>query len=355
MLTPSTESGADIAPDRTSSRRARAQDLEDLMMMEAIRLSLAAEEERKRKEEKGARKEGKKRAKEAKKEAKAADKAARKNSGGNSSLYPVGSNDSSTTWATSSMARSTSNLGQQPSIPEEEVQGKGKAPAQDFAGFKPIAEATSTLNTEIRDNGLNNEAGRRTSGSPPATSSAARHLEASRANLQPSTSSPIPMPSPLQQKEVSNTSSVASSFNDSAAQTPNIQSADGSALDVSTPDGGTDTPQSSNEPLLNFRSLAAMIGEEDEKNSISKQSDHIEHAEQPESLKDSQATLTRNRGDSGESSSSSQPPPPSYTSGVKESNEDEIQPLPRVVPEVESKNAVDVNVLDRSRGYEATH
>lgn len=329
------------------------------MMMEAIRLSLAAEDERKRKEEKGARKEGKKRAKEAKKEAKAADKAARKNSGGNQSLYPVGSNDSSTTWATSSMARSTSNLGQQPSIPEEEVQGKGKAPAQDFAGFKPIAEATSTLNTELRDDDTNNDSGRRKSGSPPAVSSAARHLEASRANLQPSTSSPIPMPmpSPLLNKEPSNTSSIASSFNDSATQTPNVASAGGSALDVSTPDGGTDTPQSSNEPLLNFRSLAAMIGEEDEKMLNSKQDDHIEHAEQvqPENEKDGKTSLTRNRGDSGESSSSSQRHPPVYTSDVKANDDDEIQPLPRVVPEVESKSAVDVNVLDQGQGYGATH
>ncbi|KAM0720675.1 hypothetical protein Q7P37_004812 [Cladosporium fusiforme] len=350
-----TESGADIAPDRTSSRRGRVQDLEDLMMMEAIRLSLAAEDERKRKEEKGARKEGKKRAKEAKKEAKAADKAARKSSGSNQSLYPVGSNDSSTTWATSSMARSTSNLGQQPSIPEEEIHGKGKAPAQDFAGFNPITEATSTLNTELRDTDPSNEPGRRTSGSPPGTSSAARHLEASRANLQPSASSPIPMPSPLQQKEPSNTSSTASSFNDSTAQSPEGPSAGGSALDVSTPDGGADTPQTSPEPLLNFRSLAAMIGEEEEKNLARKQSEHIEDADQPRPVNDAQATLRRNRGDSGESSSSSQPPPPSYSSDTKAGDEDEIQPLPRVVPDVESKNAVDVNVLDRSHGYEATH
>lgn len=325
------------------------------MMMEAIRLSLAAEEDRKRKEEKGARKEGKKRAKEAKKEAKAADKAARKNSGSNQSLYPVGSNESSTTWATSSMARSTSNLGQQPAIPEEEVQDKGKAPAQDFAGFKPISETTSTINTEMRENDADNDSGSRISGSPPATSSAARHLEESRANLQPSTSSSIPMPSPLQQKEPSNTSSIASSLNESASQTPNIPSTGGSALDVSTPDGGTDTPQSLNEPLLNFRSLAAMIGEEDEKNEASKQNDHIEHAEQPDHKNESQATATRNRGNSGESSSSSQQQAPVYSSDVKKADEDAIQPLPSVVANVESKNALGVNVVDRGQGYEATH
>lgn len=323
------------------------------MMMEAIRLSLAAEDERQRKEEKGARKEGKKRAKEAKKEAKIAEKAekaARKNSGGAQSLYPVGSNDSSTTWATSSMARSTSNLGQQPPIPEEDVQGKGKAPAQDFAGFKPLSDPTSTLNTEVRDSELNTQT--------TAPSSAARHLEESRANLQPATASSIPMPSPLlPQREPSNTSSMASSLNDSAPPTSNLPSAGGSALDVSTPNPGTDTPQStSNEPLLNFRSLAAMIGEEDEKNTAAKESDqqHIEHAPVPAAAPhgQQQQAATRLRNNSGESSGSaaSRQPPPVY-------DEDEIQPAPptaRVVPDVESKNAVGVNVLDGRMGYEAT-
>lgn len=322
------------------------------MMMEAIRLSLAAEDERQRKEEKGARKEGKKRAKEAKKEAKIAEKAgkaARKNSGGAQSLYPVGSNDSSTTWATSSMARSTSNLGQQPPIPEEDVQGKGKAPAQDFAGFKPLSDPTSTLNTEVRDSEPNTQT--------TAPSSAARHLEESRANLQPTTASSIPMPSPLlPQREPSNTSSMASSLNDCAPPTSNLPSAGGSALDVSTPNPGTDTPQStSNEPLLNFRSLAAMIGEEDEKNAAAKESDqHIEHAPAPTAPAEvQQQQTTRLRNNSGESSSSASAPrqsPPVY-------DEDEIQPAPptaRVVPDVESKNAVDVNVLDGRMGYEAT-
>ncbi len=48
-------------------RSNRIDDLEDMMMMEAIRLSLAAEEERKRKAEKEAAKEAKKKAKEEKK------------------------------------------------------------------------------------------------------------------------------------------------------------------------------------------------------------------------------------------------------------------------------------------------
>ena len=53
------ESGGDLYPARGSSRRSRVDDLEDLMMMEAIRLSLAAEEDRSRKEEKELRKDAK--------------------------------------------------------------------------------------------------------------------------------------------------------------------------------------------------------------------------------------------------------------------------------------------------------
>lgn len=343
------------------SRRAQVQDLEDLMMMEAIRLSLAAEEDRARKASKGARKEGKKIAKEAKKEAKAADKAARKNSGpsastSSSSLYPVGSNDSyASSSASTAMARSTSNLGQQQaSIAEvsEEMEGKGKAPAQDFAGFKPVSEATSTLNTEIRDN------------------PGARHLEESRANLtgqqtqtqaRPVSPNPpvLPLPTPLQTSvPATSTSSVASSLtdrDDSATHTPGLGAAD----------SGTDTPPA--EPNFNFRSLAAMIGEEDEIEGRSSKSDgngeHIEHA----ALPIPQTTLTpgRGRGDSGESSSSA--PPPNYLSTTsasdgkadREDNDDDaIRPVPIVaVPNndtatIEAKGALDVDVNERR--WEAT-
>jgi protein subunit release factor B len=52
-----------LAPPRDSSRRSRIEDLEDMMMMEAIRLSLASEEERKKKEDKEAKREAKKKEK----------------------------------------------------------------------------------------------------------------------------------------------------------------------------------------------------------------------------------------------------------------------------------------------------
>jgi hypothetical protein len=350
------------------SRRAQVEDLENLMMVEAIRLSLAAEEERVRKASKGARKEGKKIAKEAKKEAKAADKAARKNSGpsastSSSSLYPVGSNDSYASSSTSTaMARSTSNLGQQQaSIAEvsEEMEGKGKAPAQDFGGYKPSQESTSTLNMEIRDN------------------AGARHLEESRANLTGNQTQPqvrpvspnppvLPLPTPLHNlAPATSTSSGASSLtdrDDSAGHTPGL---------VAEPDSGTDTPPA--EPNFNFRSLAAMIGEEDEiegrssSNKSEANGEHIEHAALPVPL---QATTTttltpgRGRGDSGESSSSA--PPPNYLSTTSipdakldsEDDDDAIRPVPiQAVPNsnnasIEAKGALDVGVNERR--WEAT-
>lgn len=363
-------------PSGRSGRRGRVEDLEDLMMMEAIRLSLAAEEDRMRKTEKDARKDGKKRAKEAKKEQKAADKAARKNGGSNTSLHPVPSNESVSTWDSTSMARSTSNLGTQPVIPEEEVQGKGKAPAQDFAGFKPLADPSSTLNTEARDG----EHIRRTSGSQspsknPSAQDPQRHLEESRANLQPTASTPIPTPSQGHHPhQLSNVSSGASSFVDSAPgsfrEDSNMPSASGSGLDLSS--GANGTPQAG-EPMLNFRSLSAAIEEEDRDKH--RESEHIERVQESatpspgekseresqqqdqQRLHPAEAEGNRKRGDSGESSSSV--PPPIYVEEPPKrgGDEDEIQIAPaperHLVSDVDQKHA-GVNVLSDGQHHEAT-
>ncbi|KAK2741571.1 SNF1-interacting protein [Myotisia sp. PD_48] len=62
-----TEGSANLTPPRGSSRRTRLEELEDMMMMEAIRLSLASEEERRKREEKEAKKAARKREKDSKK------------------------------------------------------------------------------------------------------------------------------------------------------------------------------------------------------------------------------------------------------------------------------------------------
>jgi hypothetical protein len=351
----------DGLPTRGStSRRSRMDDLEDLMMMEAIRLSLVAEEDRKRKEEKEAKKEAKKRAKEEKKEAKHAEKMARKSGIASSSLHNVGSTDSVNTWATTSMARSTSNLG---ALPEEQPQGKGKAPVQDFAGFNPLSEPSSTLNTEMKE--PHDEPSPPTGDGLSTTADSQRYLEESRANIHPTPAVPIPTSAPrmtTHMRQLSNDSSVASSFADSAPgslQAPsNLPSATGSGLDLpssgaETPAPGTSTP--SHEPMLNFRSLAAVIGNEDKQ---SAENDHIEHADPAEEdLKEPSPTASpvvegnRSRGDSGESSGSA--PPPIYVEDASVDG-DQITPAPIVSHDVDSKDIEKVNIWDHGHVREAT-
>jgi len=127
-------------------RRARMEDLEDMMMMEAIRQSIAAEEERKQKE--GA-KEEKRRLKDAAKEAKKADKLARK-SGRSGSLRPESPSQSSSSWASVSTSRTASIAG--PSVVQNDqtnLPSKGKAPAAAAAlCLSPLDEPISTLNRD---------------------------------------------------------------------------------------------------------------------------------------------------------------------------------------------------------------
>jgi len=356
------EGGDDLVSGRTSSRRQRVEDIEELMMMEAIRLSLAAEEERKRKEEKAAEKEAKKKAKIEKKEEKKAEKLAKK-SGSSASLYRAGTNDSSSTWGSTAMARSTSNLGTQPSIPEEQVQGKGKQPAQDFAGFDPLSEPSSTLN-------------RGESPSPPATTTTGfvdpqRHLEESRANLQPNTNTPLAPPSPraMHFRQLSEASSAASSFVDAPTSIPNSGDVTaGAQQDGSNVSSAAVTPAANLEPMFNFRSLAAMIGEEDK---FGGGNEHIEDAsptsQAEEQLKEpsptgsprvSPATLegNRSRGDSGESSSFA--PPPVYVEAPAAIDHavdgDEIAPVAaeaRLLHDPDAKEFGSVNVEDRGQGH----
>lgn len=289
------------------------------------------------------------------------------------------------------MARSTSNLGAQPSIPEEQLQGKGKAPIQDFAGFNPLAEPTSTLNTEISEPKSNEAPTSAPRDSSPENPQ--KHLEEARDHLQPAKSTPIPTPAQQSshQRGISNTSSLASSFNDSSPASPGLDSdfpsGNASGLDV-TLDGQdasasrSDTTPAATpglEPMLNFGSLAAMIGDEDK---ILEGNEHIEDAGEPaskteeEPIKEPSPTGSpridptgsgesgegnRSRGDSGESSASA--PPPIYVESAPSDDghhedSDQISPAPeppRIVHDVDSKDIGNVSVLDRPlHAHEAT-
>lgn len=234
-------------------------------MMEAIRLSLAAEEERKKREEKEAAKDAKK---EEKKRAKEFKKVARAQRHIESGFHPLdidGPNDSGA--GTSSAA------------------GKGKQVDRSggSVGFNPLTEPTSTINASLsQDN-------------------AQRHLEDHRAHVQrescstghpelldPANDDLRPHRSAL--RNLSEASSSASSFAESLPTSPQHDSqvhlAPGSSYGHSPDSSGLNLSQGETplndspgtEPMFNFNSLAKAITP-DEKSRDGGGSQYIEDVE----------------------------------------------------------------------------
>jgi hypothetical protein len=246
------------------------------MMMEAIRLSLAAEEERKRKEEKDAakeaKKEGKKKAKENKKVAKA-----QRNIG--SGFHPIevdGVDEGSSAAA---------------------GKGKGVDRSGGSVGFNPMTEPTSTLNTSS------------------LKEDPQKHLEVSRAQIQRETSdsgNPASFDSYNNEqtshrsalRNLSNDSSSASSFADSYQNSLRQDSqnnlAPGSSYGASPNASGAslsqgETPPQDNtgtEPMFNFQSMAATITPEEE-NKNENGAQHIEDV--GETKLDSSSTIANGK------------------------------------------------------------
>ncbi|RMZ86026.1 hypothetical protein DV737_g329, partial [Chaetothyriales sp. CBS 132003] len=207
-----------LAPPRaSSSRRSQMNDLEEMMMMEAIRLSLASEEERRRREEKEAKKKGKK-----------AERAGRKNSVFTLALNASNNADE----AEGVLERWPSNLS---SLPDDDGSGKGKA-------IDRPRPASSESNARTDD-----EAASR----PPPLIAEPSLSGTSQESLAPSLAVPSAA-EPFRRshlRQMSNASSASSSIVEPA---PSAGSLPGS----STP------PPGSLEPVFNFQSLAAMIGQD---------------------------------------------------------------------------------------------
>ncbi|KAI2813202.1 hypothetical protein CBS115989_9672 [Aspergillus niger] len=217
------EGSGNIAPPRQSSRRNRIDDLEEMMMMEAIRLSLASEEERRKREEKEAKKEAKKKEKEAKKAEKVARKTELTSNNASSSALDV--------LPDARLGRVTSSSS---SIAAEEVvsAGKGKEVDRSVPAGGSAAEP-STAAEEVQ----------------PAAASASPADQApsmSPPTIVQSSSKDVTRPSHL--RHVSSASSSFSSLVESMSE-DHAGSAEGAG--------------SFAEPLYNFRSLAAVIGDEE--------------------------------------------------------------------------------------------
>ena len=275
---------------RGSSRRHGMDDLEEIMMMEAIRLSLASEEERRRKEEKDAQKKAKKKDKEDKK----AEKKARKTGAypSNASNAGLGSNPSEVF------------IGGLESFPHS---GKGKGVQQ------TESEQTNTW-------ALN----------AASAADPQEHLERARAQLLPNDTPPLPTPyssspyRPSHLRTLSNASSSSSSIDGSA---PGSMKSDirgqGSSFDVSPSASGINIPAAASaqdtyisgtppgggagmEPMFNFRSLAAMVGEEK-----SKDATHEENVDQSRAIlrvDQEEGRLTEIDGSGSQSTYETQPP-----------------------------------------------
>ncbi|KAF2097888.1 hypothetical protein NA57DRAFT_66421 [Rhizodiscina lignyota] len=374
--------GGENTTSGRGSRRTRMEDLEELMMMEAIRLSLASEEERRRKEEKEEVKRLKKEEKRAAKEAKKAEKAQRKSSGG--MMYTASSN-------ASTISNFLASGSAQPQTP---VDGKGKAIDR---GSPP-----SMLNepgASVADIG---------SGPSSPREDPQRHLEHSRAQIQnlPGSDANSRAPTPAinitdsptsgnhrsSLRHLSNASSSASSLNESIPGSvgntsgglePNPTGVNhartGSAIDIvaaedpltseTPPGGGAGT-----EPMFNFRSLAEVIGNEEGQGKDDDNAERIENVTDntklsanpgpnanlgrlsPESVTDT-SSLNRSRGDSGESSNSSVPPDVAEVvqrGTRKEDDEMDIGPAPVPLAQTatqasnpyDAKHFGDISVLD---------
>ncbi|KAL2198144.1 hypothetical protein P885DRAFT_34240 [Corynascus similis CBS 632.67] len=262
--TPS-QSGPEQAPRESSrgwsggggSRRNRLEDLEEMMLAEAVRLSLAAEEERKRKAEKEERKEAKKREKEERKAAKAAAKHAGPYEG-------AGSGQSSA----SGSALSLPGLGF--------GRKRGNSGASNLRIEASVANAMAT--------GESSEASQKNKGkgvdrslSTPAAEGAPTATPDSAGSASPSPSGPRPVPhlpaGPSHLRQMSNASSVSSSILDSQhgsfSSPSHLQDPRSSGLSLGSRSGASEDggdqdrdrdPSASTEPMFNFRSLAEVVG-----------------------------------------------------------------------------------------------
>lgn len=352
------ESSGDLFPGRHSSRRGggnRLDDLEELMMMEAIRLSLAAEEERKRKDDKEAAKEAKK---EEKKKAKENKKVAKAQRNIGSGFHPVNVDGLNETASSSSAA------------------GKGKAVDRSggSVGFNPMSEPTSTINAPSSKESLKEDA--------------QKHLEDSRAQIQGSSSSNLAPSDALHGespshrsvlRNLSNDSSSASSYSESVQEAARDESqtnlAPGSSYEPSPNASGfnlsrDETPPgtlSSTEPMFNFSALQETLSHEDDKAENG--------AQYIEDVGESKPASTQSLiGLDGAGPSSSPVPESSalaestitlkaseYSSASKtDVDDDEIEPAPPVQPVSENhsydqKHIGEVGMLDHNRlSHEAT-
>lgn len=248
-LSPTGDAGGDFpqlhTEARPTQRRSRVDDIEEMMVMEAIRLSLAAEEERNRQTEKQAVKDAKKKAKEDKKHEKLQEKRDRKDRrsvyGGNS----LSGSGSALSLSLSGIGRRRnnsggSNMAREPTL-EGDASNEGKGKAVD----------RGSVSSSVHGN----------NGSWPLPQTLTTSLPAS-SEPSHSATSPTAPERPSHLRTVSNASNMSNSSSENSTRDKGMNfTAGSSGL------GGLPTPDfSGSDPLFNYDALARMIsrGEEAE-------------------------------------------------------------------------------------------
>jgi hypothetical protein len=271
-----------------------------MMMMEAIRLSLASEEERRKKAEKEAKKEAKRREKESKKAEKAARKHGFYSNNASSSALDVPS-DARLGRVTSSSSSITG---------EDTSPGKGKEVDR---ASPPAAAAPSQSNTEIASDSM--------------IINPHPNLVEQGSSAQPSMAQPSPRepPKPSHLRQVSSASSSFSSLVESTGEDHS---------------GAYDGNASSTEPMFNFRSLAAVIGDED------KGDETAEHVEDTSSKPSAEGSASSAAPVANEMSGQSTAPADPIAVGTVAEDRDCLMPK-----ELETRS---VEITSATRNAEAT-
>ncbi|KAK1782362.1 hypothetical protein QBC45DRAFT_319091 [Copromyces sp. CBS 386.78] len=243
------------------NRRNRLEDLEDMMFAEAIRLSLAAEEERKKKAEKQEEKEAKKREKEREKAEKKAEKAAAKAAAKQGGPYEATRSGHSSVSGSSlslpglSFGRKRGNSAASNLRAEASVAGAMASTGAVMSSPGAPAALAPDSNTKDKGKGVD-----RSAGAANDTSAPARPIP-----------SPQPTAGPSHLRQMSSASSVSSSAAESGQGSyvppSNLQDPHESGVSLGGRSGVSEDgdeqdrdPSTSTEPMFNFRSLAEVVG-----------------------------------------------------------------------------------------------
>lgn len=226
--------GASSGRNAAGRRRSRMEELEEMMFMEAVRLSLASEEERKRKEGKAQRKEDKKRLQ--------AERKAQKQV---KDPYNEGASGASASSLSLSLGRERGNsaIGN----PRVDASPQGASPASRNEDTQP---AGLDVDEHTAGKGKGVDRPLRETGSSVGTSTGSLN---------------VPLPCNLRSgyhlRQMSNTSSLGSSPADSPAGSYSGQSFPGLEGGSSSRAPRVDAEHDAgNEPMFNFRSLAELVG-----------------------------------------------------------------------------------------------